>query len=139
MLECKSLVYVHCTAVVWDGISKKYCIINLWHGVPLKKIGMEQENLGWMTKLYYKYLFADNYEAVVTTSEELIPVMSRSFLVEQERVKVWGQPRNDKLFEKINVREQMQKIFQKKSFRNLILCFYMRLHSGMMGNQTVSV
>lgn len=94
---------------------------------------MEQENLGWMTKLYYKYLFADNYEAVVTTSEELIPVMSRSFLVERERVKVWGQPRNDKLFEKINVREQMQKIFQKKSFRNLILCFYMRLHSGMMG------
>ena len=85
---------------------------------------MEQENLGWMTKLYYKYLFADNYEAVVTTSEELIPVMSRSFLVEQERVKVWGQPRNDKLFEKINVREQMQKIFQKEKlpeFDSLLL------------------
>ena len=77
-----------------------------------------------MTKLYYKYLFADNYEAVVTTSEELIPVMSRSFLVEQERVKVWGQPRNDKLFEKINVREQMQKIFQKEKlpeFDSLLL------------------
>ena len=93
---------------------------------------MEQENLGWMTKLYYKYLFADNYEAVVTTSEELIPVMSRSFLVEQERVKVWGQPRNDKLFEKINVREQMQKIFQKEKLPEFD-CFYMRLHSGMMG------
>ena len=63
-------------------------------------------------------------EAVVTTSEELIPVMSRSFLVEQERVKVWGQPRNDKLFEKINVREQMQKIFQKEKlpeFDSLLL------------------
>ena len=32
-----------------------------------------------MTKLYYKYLFADNYEAVVTTSEELIPVDEQKF------------------------------------------------------------
>ena len=75
---------------------------------------MEQENLGWMTKLYYKYLFADNYEAVVTTSEELIPVMSRSFLVEQERVKVWGQPRNDKLFEKSKCPGTNAKDFSKR-------------------------
>ena len=74
-----------------------------------------QENLGWMTKLYYKYLFADNYEAVVTTSEELIPVMSRSFLVEPERVKVWGQPRNDMLFQKMDAGEQMKYIFQEES------------------------
>ena len=64
----------------------------------MKKIGMEQENLSVITRLYYKYLFADNYEAVVTTSHKLVPVMSRSFLVEPERVKVWGQPRNDMLF-----------------------------------------
>lgn len=73
---------------------------------------MEQENLGRLTKLYYKYLFADNYEAVVTTSEELIPVMSRSFLVEPERVKVWGQPRNDMLFQKMDAGEQMKNIFR---------------------------
>ena len=124
VLECKVWFTSTAPPLYGMGFRKKYCIINLWHGVPLKKIGMEQENLGWMTKLYYKYLFADNYEAVVTTSEELIPVMSRSFLVEQERVKVWGQPRNDKLFEKINVREQMQKIFQKEKlpeFDSLLL------------------
>lgn len=124
VLECKVWFTSTAPPLYGMGFRKKYCIINLWHGVPLKKIGMEQENLGWMTKLYYKYLFADNYEAVVTTSEELIPVMSRSFLVEQERVKVWGQPRNDKLFEKINVRKQMQKIFQKEKlpeFDSLLL------------------
>ena len=86
VLECKVWFTSTAPPLYGMGFRKKYCIINLWHGVPLKKIGMEQENLGWMTKLYYKYLFADNYEAVVTTSEELIPVMSRSFLVEQERV-----------------------------------------------------
>ena len=98
VLECKVWFTSTAPPLYGMGFRKKYCIINLWHGVPLKKIGMEQENLGWMTKLYYKYLFADNYEAVVTTSEELIPVMSRSFLVEQERVKVWGQPRNCLLY-----------------------------------------
>ena len=124
VLSCKVWFTSTAPPLYGVGFRKKYRIINLWHGVPLKTIGMEQGNLSWFTRKYYKYLFADNYEAVVTTSEELIPVMSRSFLVEQERVKVWGQPRNDKLFEKINVREQMQKIFQKEKlpeFDSLLL------------------
>lgn len=82
VLACKVWFTSTAPPLYGVGFRKKYRIINLWHGVPLKKIGMEQENLGRLTKLYYKYLFADNYEAVVTTSEELIPVMSRSFLVE---------------------------------------------------------
>ena len=112
VLACKVWFTSTAPPLYGVGFRKKYRIINLWHGVPLKKIGMEQENLGRLTKLYYKYLFADNYEAVVTTSEELIPVMSRSFLVEPERVKVWGQPRNDKLFQKMDAGEQMKNIFR---------------------------
>ena len=112
VLACKVWFTSTAPPLYGVGFRKKYRIINLWHGVPLKKIGMKQENLGRLTKLYYKYLFADNYEAVVTTSEELIPVMSRSFLVEPERVKVWGQPRNDKLFQKMDAGEQMKNIFR---------------------------
>ena len=112
VLACKVWFTSTAPPLYGVGFRKKYRIINLWHGVPLKKIGMEQENLGRLTKLYYKYLFADNYEAVVTTSEELIPVMSRSFLVEPERVKVWGQPRNDMLFQKMDAGEQMKNIFR---------------------------
>lgn len=112
VLACKVWFTSTAPPLYGVGFRKKYRIINLWHGVPLKKIGMEQENLGRLTKLYYKYLFADNYEAVVTTSEELIPVMSRSFLVEPERVKVWGQPRNDMLFQKMDAGAQMKNIFR---------------------------
>ena len=124
VLSCKVWFTSTAPPLYGIGFRKKYCIINLWHGVPLKKIGMEQENLSRLTRWYYKYLFADNYEAVVTTSEELIPVMSKSFLVEPERIKVWGQPRNDMLFQKIDSQEQMKKIFREEQlpkFTKLLL------------------
>lgn len=98
VLSCKVWFTSTAPPLYGVGFRKKYMIINLWHGIPLKKIGVEQGNLSWLTRKYYKYLFADNYEAVLTTSKNLIPVMSRSFLVEPERIRVWGQPRNDMLF-----------------------------------------
>ena len=67
------------------GFWKKYRIYNLWHGIPLKTIGMEQKNLSPVTRAYYRYFFADNYTGVLTTSSRLVPLMSRSFLVEPER------------------------------------------------------
>ena len=97
ILSCKVWFTSTAPPLYGTGFRKKYVIINLWHGVPLKKIGMEQENLSWFTRKYYKHLFADNYEGVVTTSSRLVEVMSKSFLVEPDRIKVWGQPRNDKI------------------------------------------
>lgn len=93
------------------GFRKKYVILNLWHGIPLKKIGMEQKNLSWFTRKYYKYLFADNYEGVITTSSHLVHIMSRSFLVEPERIKVWGQPRNDVLFSSNSEGKGLEEVF----------------------------
>ena len=114
VLSCKVWFTSTAPPLYGVGFRKKYKVINLWHGVPLKKIGMEQENLSVITRMYYKYLFADNYEAVVTTSHELVPVMSRSFLVEPERVKVWGQPRNDMLFVKQPARETLERIYENE-------------------------
>ena len=99
ILSCKVWFTSTAPPLYGVGFRKKYVILNLWHGIPLKKIGMEQENLSWFTRKYYKYFFADNYEGVVTTSSQLVEVMSKSFLVESERIKVWGQPRNDVFFE----------------------------------------
>lgn len=99
ILSCKVWFTSTAPPLYGVGFRKKYVILNLWHGIPLKKIGMEQENLSWFTRKYYKYFFADNYEGVVTTSSQLVEVMSKSFLVESERIRVWGQPRNDVLFE----------------------------------------
>lgn len=109
------------------GFRKKYVIINLWHGVPLKKIGMEQENLSTVTRTYYKYLFADNYEAVLTTSHNMIPVMSRSFMVEPERIRVWGQPRNDMMFHRQDSREVLQRLYGKTDEKDEVLPVYRKV------------
>lgn len=115
ILNCKVWFTSTAPPLYGMGFQKKYTIVNLWHGVPLKKIGMEQKNLSRLTRLYYKYLFADNYAAVLTTSEHLVPVMSRSFLVEPDRVKVWGQPRNDMLFCKQDVGEVLNRVYGAQS------------------------
>lgn len=93
------------------GFRKKYRIYNLWHGIPLKTIGMEQKNLSPLIRAYYRYFFADNYTGILTTSRHLVPLMSRSFLVEPERIRVWGQPRCDCLFAAADSRKTLQKIF----------------------------
>lgn len=111
ILSCKVWFTSTAPPLYGVGFRKKYVILNLWHGIPLKKIGMEQENLSWFTRKYYKYLFADNYEGVVTTSSHLVHIMSRSFLVEPERIKVWGQPRNDVLFSSNSEGKGLEEVF----------------------------
>lgn len=111
ILSCKVWFTSTAPPLYGVGFRKKYVILNLWHGIPLKKIGMEQKNLSWFTRKYYKYLFADNYEGVVTTSSHLVHIMSRSFLVEPERIKVWGQPRNDVLFSSNSEGKRLEEVF----------------------------
>lgn len=130
VLSCKVWFTSTAPPLYGVGFRKKYTIINLWHGVPLKKIGMEQENLSWFTRKYYKYLFADNYEAVLTTSRNLIPVMSRSFLVEPERIKVWGQPRNDMLFREQKAYRILRELYHDEFHKD-------ELHYGEMNNDGI--
>lgn len=81
------------------GTGKHRMIINLWHGVPLKKIVLMEAHRSKLENLYYKYIFSDNYWRILTTSEELVPVMAQSFGVKTDKIKVLGQPRNDMILE----------------------------------------
>ena len=93
------------------GLHKKRLIINLWHGVPLKKIALLDPNLKKAARIYFKKIFSENYTCILTTSHELIPLMSRSFAVSEDKIKVWGQPRNDGLFQKNDCREILGQLF----------------------------
>jgi len=77
-------------------------IINLWHGVPLKKIVLLENSYSKLKKLYFKTIFSNNYSYVLTTSKNLIPIMKESFGVDEQKIRVWGQPRNDMLFKHAN-------------------------------------
>lgn len=93
------------------GLHKKRLIINLWHGVPLKKIALLDPNLKKAARIYFKKIFSENYTCILTTSHELIPLMARSFAVSEYKIKVWGQPRNDGLFQKNDCREILGQLF----------------------------
>lgn len=93
------------------GLHKKRLIINLWHGVPLKKIALLDPNLKKASRIYFKKIFSENYTCILTTSHELIPLMARSFAVSEDKIKVWGQPRNDGLFQKNDCHEILGQLF----------------------------
>lgn len=93
------------------GLHKKRLIINLWHGVPLKKIALLDPNLKKAARIYFKKIFSENYTCILTTSHELIPLMARSFAVSEDKIKVWGQPRNDGLFPKNDCRKILGQLF----------------------------
>lgn len=75
-------------------------VVNLWHGIPLKKIALMEENQSIFRKMYFRRMFSDKYTYILTTSRELVPIMAESFAVPAHKVKVWGQPRNDMLWER---------------------------------------
>ena len=77
------------------GSGKRRTIVNLWHGVPLKKIALLEEHVSALSKLYFHWVFSRNYKYILTTSRELVPVMAESFGVPEDKIRVWGQPRND--------------------------------------------
>lgn len=93
------------------GLHKKRLIINLWHGVPLKKIALLDPNLKKAARIYFKKIFSENYTCILTTSHKLIPLMARSFAVSEDKIKVWGQPRNDGLFQKNDCRKILGQLF----------------------------
>lgn len=95
------------------GLGKKYDIINLWHGIPLKKIALLEENVSKYSKIYFKKIFSENYRYLLTGSQELVPIMAESFGVGKEKVKVWGQPRNDCLFQTTERQKFLESIYEE--------------------------
>lgn len=70
--------------------SKNQMVVNLWHGMPLKKIGNMEQGL---EKVDYNY-----FTKIVATSELFVPILMKSFSCDKSQVIITGQPRNDEMF-----------------------------------------
>lgn len=92
-------------------LNRKRLIINLWHGVPLKKIALLENKISIIKKMYFKFIFSNNYSYIITTSKNLINIMAKSFDVKKEKVEVLGQPRNDLLFERNNRNQILNNLY----------------------------
>ena len=77
-------------------------IINLYHGAPLKKIGMQNDKINSVVKnKIRKYLIPNSYEYnidyVLSTSKCFDQIMQDSFGLQNQNVLKFGFPRNDHL------------------------------------------
>lgn len=75
--------------------SKKQMVVNLWHGMPLKRIGNMEAGL---EKTDYNY-----FTKIISTSEFFVPVLMKCFNCSEEQVIITGQPRNDEMFRKNDI------------------------------------
>ena len=85
-------------------------LLNLWHGMPIKHIGLARK----VSPIYKVQLwaglrvFSSYYNAFCVTSDFFKENVAQSFLLDMDKVKVLGQPRNDLLFVK-NDRDKILK------------------------------
>lgn len=99
--------YVFFTHGLYSGasISKKHCVVNLWHGMPLKKVGA-YDNKSFMQKSSF----------AISTSKFYQSIISKAFLIQLEHVLISGQPKNDLLFLDLDVLSKLNVDKKKYSF-----------------------
>lgn len=121
-LSCKTWFTSAGLPIYAKRLYQHYNIINLWHGIPLKKIALKDKNLGFFSRLMFKKIFSDNYRYILTSSESLLPVMQESFGVSVDKIKVWGQPRCDLLYKKNDAKKILEEIYGRElEFKHLVL------------------
>lgn len=92
--------------------SKKQVCVNLWHGMPLKKMGFleESKNISYEQLAIIKKA-SDKTDYMIATSNIMKYILSNCFYINPNKVIVSGQPRNDYL-ENSNGIENLQKVLK---------------------------
>lgn len=118
--------------------SKKTEIIQLWHGIPLKKIAFDdkvfsfkqdENNLKWKVRQFLKKTFLPYLHYVHTPSlilalsKDTQDIFSNAFRIPKEKVVITGYPRNDILLKNIsnkNETSNKKKIIYMPTFRGSV-------------------
>lgn len=92
-------------------------IIELWHGIPLKKIMYD----AFPAKTQFRK-YAYRKKRVIATSSKVASIYSNAFKLPKENILVFGQPRNDIFFDESLVdREMLSKIYEISKKNKIIL------------------
>ncbi|WP_034259776.1 CDP-glycerol glycerophosphotransferase family protein [Aequorivita capsosiphonis] len=101
---------------------RRRIIFNVWHGVPLKRIGFLDKSISRLQRIYTKLYFSNNYSFITTPSSKLISLYASSFDVNEDKIRVLGQPRNDLLSKQLDRNIWIDKLYPKlPDFEKIIL------------------
>ncbi len=112
-------------------------VINLWHGAPMKRIGLDdnvvskrraQSNreingeIFWniIPKYFYPFLYEYNYDYMVSTAPTFSSKLQSAFDMPIDHIMLTGYPRNDMLFAK-NKSELAVSLANKYHYKHLFL------------------
>lgn len=124
-------LYTIYTSKVWVVSTKPICmfpasmfdryVINLWHGVPLKNIGVNDKFQSMIKRFLYKYYYSLFYTYVLSSSEYMVGTMAESFGVEPNRVLVAGVPVGEMFGASIDVDTNllMKRVLSKRRYNIL--------------------
>jgi CDP-glycerol glycerophosphotransferase (TagB/SpsB family) len=112
-------------------ISKKTKVVNLWHGLPLKKImydvfgdqTADKNIVGSLFDFFSPYEKIRN-DYLLATSTETQNTLSKAFRLPKDRVLITGFPRNDVFLKE-----------KKKAIKSAYKCIYMPTFRGGIGTE----
>lgn len=94
----------------FGGIAIKTCpIINLWHGIPIKKMGFDSHNDIKLFSLHAFNPYKIN-DFVISSSKITKPFSMSCMNISSSKVLALGQPRNDFLYENRNNQHLIKKL-----------------------------
>jgi len=98
--------------------NSKRVFINLWHGIPLKTVGIPHEKKVTKKVLARYKKHSKQYTYFIVPSEELRELYKKSFLLPDSKVKILGQVRNDKINDPVNLKNYFEDI--SKTSKNIL-------------------
>ncbi len=96
ILRAKNVFVSDHVTDVFYFLTKRHRIINLWHGIPLKKIeNCAENNFPLKNKIYRKLFLHKKYNYIISSSNIEKIIISKCFDIPIEKIIVTGMPRND--------------------------------------------
>jgi len=136
-LRCRVVVFTHAVHEEFTPflIASRVFRVQTWHGVPIKKIGYDDEKAKLTRKrqkliqwiLPYRL---DRCDLVLATNKEDCNIYRSAFNVKDDRVIITGYPRNDVL-----CNGKLSVLRQKNAIRNLRRVIYMPTFRGTPGSE----
>lgn len=138
-LRCGLVVFTHTVQTEFNAhlIASKVFRVQTWHGIPLKKIGYNDEKskhtLARQKKIQRLFPYRiDRYDLILAAGKEDSKIFQSAFNTEKDKVVITGYPRNDIFFQTTT---DNCEIIRRKNSKKLKHIIYAPTFRGRFGSE----